>query len=122
MTQRSEQMQQIVGGSGVLIGLANVAAPHASGRFWDVAPDSAPVVPHLIRIYGINLVTLGVLALRADGDQRQPVLQLAAATAATTAGAGLLAGATGRLGRRGAAMAVAAAGGLAGLAWSAARH
>ncbi len=121
MTQRSEQLQQVVGASGVLLGLANVAAPRASGRFWDVAPDSAPVVPYLIRMYGINLMALGVVALRAEGDQREPVLQLAVATGVTTAAAGLVAGATGRIGRRGAAMAVVAAGGLSGLAWAASR-
>lgn len=119
MKQNREQIQQVLGSSGVLLGLANVAAPRASGLFWDVAPDSAPVVPYLIRMYGINLMALGVVALRAEGDQREPVLQLAVATGVTTAAAGLIAGATGVLGRRGAAMAVVAAGGLAGLAWAA---
>lgn len=116
MSNRAEQVQQIVGVSAVAIGAGNVLAPRAAGRFWDV-PDAAPIIPHLGRIYGIAMAALGAQLLMAGEQERRGNLRLAAVVGAGTAAADVLSWARGRLGARGAITGVLAAGGLGALAW-----
>ena len=115
-----QQMQQFVGVSVTAIGAGHALAPVTSGRVWGLAPRSAPVVPHLIRAYGVSLAGLGVLTLQ--GEPPQPVvLGVAAGAGALTALTGLLAGLRGVVSPRSAVQTVLAAGGLAGVAYAAMR-
>ncbi|MET0764627.1 MAG: hypothetical protein ABWY29_07155 [Blastococcus sp.] len=114
MTIDRDQIPRVVGASALAIGAGHALAPVPSGRFWGLAPDSAPVVPHVIRAYGLSLMGLAVLTLRAGSDEE--VLKVATGVGALTALTGLLGGMRGRVGWRSAVMTVVAAGGLAALA------
>ncbi len=110
----------VVGGGAVTIGVGHVIAPNGSGRFWGLAPQTAPVVPHVIRLYGLSLIGLGVVIVRTASEQ-DLVMSVATGVATGTALTGLLGGLRGRVGRRSATMTVLAAGGLAALAGAALR-
>jgi hypothetical protein len=120
---RSEgsQIPQVVAAGTLALGAGLAAAPVVSGRFWGLAPDSAPVVPHLIRVYGLSLVGLGLATLRPGSDPVE-MMRVATGVSAGTALAGLLGGMRGRVGARSSVMTVATAGGLAALAASAVRE
>jgi hypothetical protein len=115
MTRDKDQLAQLVGVGAVTIGAGHVLVPTASGRFWGLAPDSAPVVAHVIRLYGISLTGLGVTILVAPSE-RDVTMRVASVVAALTCLTGLLGGLRGRVGARSAVMTVAAAGGFAALA------
>ena len=118
MTSSKDQVAELVGIGTVAIGTGQVLAPTVAGRFWGFAPDAAPVVPHLIRLYGLSLVSLGVTSLITPAE-RDGMMRVASGTAAATAIAGLVGGLRGRVSARSALMTVATAGGLAALAGSA---
>ena len=120
MVGNREQIAQVVGGSALTIGAVHALAPVVSGRFWRLAPQSAPVVPHVIRAYGCSLVGLGLVTLNAGPDQ-DTMMRIASGVGAATALTGLLGGLRGRVDGLGAAMTIAAAGGLAALAAAAVR-
>jgi hypothetical protein len=109
------QLAQLVGAGAFAIGAGHALAPVASGRFWGLAPDSAPVVPHLLRAYGVSLMGLGAVTLRPGADQ-EAMMSVARAVGALTAATGIVGGAQGRVGARSALMSVGTAGGLAVLA------
>jgi|SRR5215212_6503073 hypothetical protein len=115
MVSNREQIPQVVGVSALAIGAGHALAPVRSGRFWGLAPESAPVVPHVIRAYGISLIGLGVVTQRAGPDQ-DVVMKVATGVGALTALTGLVGGVRGRVNWRSALMTVATAGGLAALA------
>jgi hypothetical protein len=110
-----ERIAQLVGSGALAIGAGHALAPIASGRFWGLAPDSAPVVPHLLRAYGVSLAGLGAVTLRPGADQ-EAMMGVARAVGVLTALTGVVGGAQGRVGARSAAMTVVTAGGLAALA------
>ena len=103
------QIAQVVGGSALAIGAVHALAPVASGRFWRLAPQSAPVVPHVIRAYGCSLMGLGLVTLQGKPDQ-DTMLRVASGVGAATALTGLLGGLRGRVDGLGAGMTIAAAG------------
>ena len=105
----------------VTIGAGCAVAPVASGRFWGLAPDSAPVVPHLVRVYGLSLVGLGLATLRPGSDPVE-MMRVAAGVSAGTALSALLGAGRGRVTPRSAATTVVAAGGLAVLSAAAVRR
>jgi hypothetical protein len=115
MVSNREQIPQVVGVSALAIGAGHALAPVLSGRFWGLAPESAPVVPHVIRAYGISLIGLGVVTQRVGPDQ-DVVMKVATGVGALTALTGLVGGVRGRVNWRSALMTVATAGGLAALA------
>jgi hypothetical protein len=112
------QIARLVGAGAVAIGAGHALAPVASGRFWGLAPGSAPVVPHLLRAYGVALLGLGAVTLRPGADQ-VGVMVVARAVGGLTALTGVVGAAQGRIGARSAVMTVVAAGGLALLAHAA---
>jgi hypothetical protein len=118
MTGNGEQLAQVVGSGALVIGAGHALAPVASGRFWGLAPDSAPVVPHVLRAYGVSLMGLGAVTLRPGADQ-EAMMSMARAVGALTALTGVLGAVRGRVGPRSAVMTVVAAGGLAALAHAA---
>jgi hypothetical protein len=120
MLSSRQDIANVVGASAVAIGVGHVVTPTGSGRFWGLAPQTAPVVPHVIRLYGLSLIGLGVVIVRTTSEQ-DLVMGVAVGVATGTALTGLLGGLRGRVGRRSAAMTVLAAGGLAALALSALR-
>ena len=115
MAADREQIARLVGTGALAIGAGHTLAPVASGRFWGLAPDSAPVVPHLLRAYGVSLSGLGAVTLLPGADQ-QAMMSVARAVGALTALTGAVGGVQGRVGGRSAGMTVVAAGGLAVLA------
>jgi hypothetical protein len=118
VTTNKDQTAQLVGIGAVTIGAGHVLAPTVSGRFWGLAPGASPVVPHVIRLYGISLVGLGVTSLTMPAE-RDGMMRVASGVGSLTALACLLGGLRGRVGPRGALTTAAAAGGLAALAASA---
>jgi hypothetical protein len=65
VTRRTtSRIPQTVAVRTLTIGAQLAAVPVVSGRFWGPASDSAPVVPHLIRVYGLSLMGLGMATLR----------------------------------------------------------
>jgi hypothetical protein len=120
MLSNREEIVNVVGAGTLAIGAGHVLAPVGSGRFWGLQPHSTTVVPHLIRLYGLSLIGLGVVTLRAPGEQ-ELMMSVATGVASATALTGLIGGLRGRVGARSAVMTVAAAGGLAALAATALR-
>ena len=120
MLSNRQDIANVVGASALTIGVGHVLTPNGSGRFWGLAPQTAPVVPHVIRLYGLSLIGLGVVVMRTTAEQ-DLVMSVATGVATGTALTGLLGGMRGRVGKRSMAMTVLAAGGLAALAGSALR-
>ena len=121
MSDMREQLPQVVATGAVAIGAGHVLAPRLSGRFWGLEPDAAPVVPHVIRAYGVTL--LGPRPQRDDAEAEQGLsMQVATGVGLGTALTGVLGAAQHRVSGRSAAMTVVAAGGLAALAAIAARR
>jgi hypothetical protein len=120
MLSNRQDMVNVVGAGALTIGVAHVITPIGSGRFWGLAPQTAPVVPHVIRLYGLSLIGLGVVIVRTTSEQ-DLVMSVATGVATGTALTGLLGGLRGRVGKRSVAMTVLAAGGLAALSGSALR-
>src|SRR5215203_2317583 len=120
MLSNRQDIANMVGAGALTIGAGHVIAPNGSGRFWGLAPQAAPVVPHLIRLYGLSLIGLGVVTLRTTSEQ-DLMMSVATGVGTATALTGLLGGLRGRVGGRSAVMTVLAAGGLAALAGAALR-
>jgi hypothetical protein len=120
MLSTRQDMVDVVGAGALTIGVGHVIAPNWSGRFWGLAPQTAPVVPHVIRLYGLSLIGLGAVIVRTTSEQ-DLVMSVATGVATGTALTGLLGGLRGRVGRRSMVMTVLAAGGLGALAGSALR-
>jgi hypothetical protein len=121
MSRRQQsQIPQTVAAGTLVLGASLVAAPVLSGRLWQLDPGASPVVPHLIRMYGLTLGGLGAATLRPGSDPVE-MMRVATGVGASTALAWLLAGLRGRVGARGAVMGVATAAGLAALAATAVR-
>jgi hypothetical protein len=118
MTTNKDQLARLVGMGAVTIGAAHVLVPTLSGRFWGLAPGESAVVPHVIRLYGISLVGLGVTSLSMPAE-RDGMMRVAAGVGSATSLACLLGGLRGRVGARGALTTSVAAAGLAALAASA---
>ena len=121
MSDTRERLPRVVTAGALSIGAGHVLAPVLSGRFWELAPDAAPVVPHVIRAYGVSLLGLGVISLRTRSEQDLS-MQVATGVGLLTALTGVIGGARHQVSRRSAAMTVLAAGGLAALAAVAARR
>jgi hypothetical protein len=121
MSDMREQLPQVVATGAVAIGAGHALAPTLSGRFWGLDPDAAPVVPHLIRAYGVSLIGLGVVSFATRSEQGLS-MRVATGVGLGTALTGVLGAAQHRVGGRSAAMTVVAAGGLAALAAIAARR
>ena len=121
MSDMSDRLPQVVATGAVAIGAGHALAPTLSGRFWGLDPGSAPVVPYLIRAYGVSLVGLGVVSLRTRTEQALS-MRVATGVGLATAVTGVLGAARHRVSRQSAAMTVVAAGGLAALAAAAARR
>jgi hypothetical protein len=118
MNGNRDQIPQLVGAGALAIGAGHALVPVASGRFWGLAPESAPVVPHVIRLYGISLVGLGAVTLQPGADQ-VVMMTVARLVGAATALTGVLGGLRGQVSRRSAVMTVVVAGGLSALAHAA---
>ncbi len=115
MLSDPRDIAKVVGAGVLTIGAGHVVAPNGSGRFWGLAPQTAPVVPHVIRLYGLSLIGFGVVTVRTTSEL-DLVMKVALAVATGTAVTGLLGGLRGRVGGRSAVMTVLGAGGLAALA------
>jgi hypothetical protein len=120
MLSDRRDIANVVGAGVMTIGVGHVITPNGSGRFWGLAPESAPVVPHVIRLYGLSLIGFGVVTLRTTSEL-DLAMRVATGVATGTALTGLLGGLRGRVGGRSAVLSVLGAGGLAALAVSALR-
>src|SRR3954453_24007071 len=103
MADVRERLPQVVATGAVAIGAGHTLAPRLSGRFWGLEPDSAPVVPHLVRAYGISLIGLGVISLLTRSEQDLS-MRVATGVGLGTALTGLVGAAQHRIGGRSTAM------------------
>jgi hypothetical protein len=116
MTLTSEQAQQGAAALVLGVGVGDALAPRLTGGFFGLDTDAAPLVPWLLRLYGISLVSLGTQVQLAEGGGRKTALEVLAVTSGATGVASLLARARGQVSTRSAVMTAAAAGAVCALA------
>ena len=91
----AEQINRLLNGPRVLVGLSAVGAPHQAFRGAGLDPRANPQLPFVTRMFGVRDLTLGAGALTTSGSERRRWLQagvLADAVDAAAAVAGIRAG------------------------------
>jgi hypothetical protein len=119
MTLTSEQAQQAATAMTLGFGVGNTLVPRLMGDTFGLETEAAPLVPWVLRMYGISLVSLGTLMQVADDDSRKTVLEVAVVSSGSMAASSLIARARGQISTRSAIMTAAAAGAVCALALSA---